>query len=117
MIKFIKSTDVTIQRYKLFFFYILNIWDILFTQFVIIKMPDVFVEINPFMAPIIETEYALFLKVVIPALLLIFWNYKYTKASDKQKKTANVFINIIIVCFILINLLHLSNLIIFATLS
>lgn len=117
MIKLIKSTDVTIQRYKLFFFYILNIWDILFTQFVIIKMPDVFVEINPIMAPIIETEYALFIKVLVPALLLIFWNYKYTRASDKQRKTANVFMNIITTCFILINLLHLSNLIIFAILN
>lgn len=117
MFKLIKSTDIITQRYKLFFFYILNLWDILFTQFVILNMPDVFVEINPIMAPIIETEYALLIKVLVPALLLIFWNYKYKKATEKQKKIANIFINIITTFFILINILHLANLIIFATLN
>lgn len=117
MIDFIKSTDITIQRYKLFFFYILNVWDILFTQFTIIKMPDVFVEINPIMQPIITTQYALLLKVFIPALVLLFWNNKFSKASTKERKTANISLNIITVCFIAINILHLVNIIIFTILS
>lgn len=117
MTHFIKSTDIVIQRYKLLFFYILNIWDILFTQFVVTQMPDVFVEINPIMSPIITTQYALLIKVFIPALVLLFWNYRYKTANDKEKRTANFVLVMLLTFYSIINIIHLINIIIFSTLS
>lgn len=117
MLYFIKTTDITIQRFKLFILYILNLKDILFTQFVFFNMPDVFFEANPVLAPIIHTHYALLAKVIIPAFVFIYWDKRYIKATEKERKTANIVINCLIFAFILINLLHAFNLILFASLT
>lgn len=109
MTNFIKSTDTIIHKYKLFIFYILNLTDILFTQFVMLKMPDLFFEANPFLAPIIHTHYALLLKVFVPAILLWYWSTRFEKATLKEKKVANISINTLTFIFLIINVFHLLN--------
>lgn len=116
MKKFLKSMDNTHQIYKLFIFYILNLWDILFTQFFIFKMPDLFVEVNPFLKPIINDSPALLLKIIIPLLISLYWSKRYMNSQDKNKKRANNVLNCIILVFIIINALHMFNMYLYISL-
>lgn len=117
MIDLIKSTNITDQKFKLLTFYILNLLDILFTQFLIFNMPDVFVEINPALAPIINSYQSLLLKVIVPIIIMIYWNFRYLKASEKERKRANLVLNIILIAFASINLLHVFNLTLYIFIS
>lgn len=113
MFKFLKSIDTIDQNYKLFIFYILNLLDILFTQFFVFTMPDVFKEANPFLKNIINTHTALILKILIPLFLVIYWQKRFNSSTHKDKIRANYAINFILFSFSLINLLHLVNLILY----
>lgn len=113
MLKLFKSTEITFQRYKLLLFYILNLLDILFTQFLIFTMPDLFTEVNPFLEPIITSHLGLLFKVLVPIFLIIYWNKRYLAANYNQKKRANILLNLIILVYIGINLLHAFNMLLY----
>lgn len=97
--------------------YILNIVDLLFTKFLLFKAPDLFKEINIFLKPIINGVEAYFIKMVVMALVLIYWYLRSGKSNITQMKRSLFTINILIGVYIVINILHLINMGIYIWLS
>ena len=109
-LKIIDTNEVT-QKFKVLFFYILNLIDALITQFLLLTAPDLFLETNPFLSPIVTKPTFLIVKIVIPGLIVIYWGIKYSKANEKRRELANKTINIIISAYLLVLLIHIFNLI------
>ena len=107
---FIKSISIKNQKIKLLAYYILNLLDLLFTQFTLFDSPHLFKEVNPFLASIILSNQVVYLKIIIPLILVIYWFVRYTKASDLHKKRANIAMNIVLLAYFIINLIHVFNL-------
>ena len=113
MKKFILSTDHKDFAIKLLLFYILNLTDLIFTQFLLFKAPNCFVECNKFLQPIITDFQGVVIKIVIPLILTAYWFFRMRKADSKDYKISNVAILAVILFFIIINIMHIFNLIIY----
>ena len=109
MKKFILSTDNKDLTIKLLIFYILNITDILFTQYLLLKSPDIFVECNIFLRTIVTEVSGIALKLIVPLILIIYWIIRMKNATAKDYKLSNIAVLIIIILYTGINILHLFN--------
>lgn len=99
----IKSTPLT---YKLLILYALNVTDWIFT--IILLNTGCFFEANIFMAYAIEKPLlGVFLKCIVPLLLVLFVNNRSSKANKKQLKIANKLINLTIIYYTVINISHI----------
>lgn len=106
IISIIKTRDFGSIRRKLIAMYILNVTDILFTNFLV--NTGMFLEVNAIMAPIVNNRQLLsiIIKVVIP-LLLLFGVYQRMKdATEKQLYESNIIINGCLIFYGLINISH-----------
>lgn len=109
MKKFLLSEDEKDFTIKLLIFYILNLLDILFTQYVLFNASDIFQECNFIMAPIVTNVSGLLIKVIVPLILIIYWKIRIKKASEKQFTFSDKALNYIVIAFVIINLIHISN--------
>jgi hypothetical protein len=106
MIAFINNYSLHNMKNKLLMIYILNITDIAFT--LLLLSTGYFIEANLLLKNVVQNPTESFvLKVVLPALLLIYLYIRIQKASDKELKKANHFISGITVLYLLINISHL----------
>lgn len=97
--------------------YILNLVDLIFTQFLLISAQGLFKESNIFMLPTIGGVKAYFIKVVLVALILLYWRWRSEKSTiigmDKSIFIGKTIIGI----YSIINIVHLINFIIYIYLS
>ena len=92
--------------------YILNIIDLIFTKFLLWKVPDLFNDVNMFLRPLIYGLEPYFLKIGVMALILIYWYWRSEKANIIQMNRSILVGQILIGAYILINAVHLVNLVI-----
>ena len=106
MLTFVKDYAITNTRNKLFIIYLLNVTDIFFTH--ILLNTGFFSEANPLMMAVLQSVYAeVMVKIILPALLLLYLYKRMQNATEKQLKFSNVVINIIIILYTIINISHL----------
>ncbi|MGH4137629.1 DUF5658 family protein [Clostridium sp.] len=113
MILFIKTYTFENVKYKLLILYLLNVTDILFTTLLV--STGLFMEANFLMANAVQSLSASFiLKIVLPAVLLLYIYIRMKKANETQLKQSNIIINIISGIYIIINISHLIWLLLLA---
>lgn len=106
MITFIKNFSLENIKFKLIVLYLLNITDIIFT--VLLLGTGFYMEANSLMVDAVQSPSASFiLKVLLPALLLVFLYIRMKKATETQLKKSNIVINIAISIYTLVNISHL----------
>lgn len=65
-------------------------------------------EANPFMIKAVQNlSISFILKIVLPAILLLYLSLRIKKATDYQLKISNIIINIATTAYALINVSHL----------
>lgn len=105
MVKFIKNSSISMLKTKLTFLYVLNALDIVFT-FALVKT-GMFFEANTLMVPIIgDPVWGILLKLVMPALLIIYVLMEIDKLPEQNLKLCNICINIVLGVYVVITLLH-----------
>ncbi|MCM1992844.1 DUF5658 family protein [Oceanirhabdus seepicola] len=106
MLALMKNSDINNIKNKIFILYILNVTDIIFTN--ILLNTGFFNEANPFMIGLLQSAYAgIMVKIILPALLLLYLYKRMQNATNKQLRFSNVAINIITTIYALINISHL----------
>ncbi len=115
-IKFTTKSEVTTSkpiRKKLLFILFFNISDLLFTWLFVGKYSGIFYEANA-IAKVIITNFPLcfFLKISIVLLVILYWNYRLKGATLKGLFISNITANLVLIMYILINVLHLFNLLV-----
>lgn len=67
-----------------------------------------FIEANPLMVNIVQNlTTSLLVKIVLPAVLLVFLYFRIQKATEKQLRKGNFIINGIVLMYMSINIFHL----------
>lgn len=108
MISFIKNYTAENIKNKLLTLYLLNVTDIIFT--ILLMKTGMYVERNTLMINAVQNLfYSFALKILIPAVLLIYICLRIQKASNAQLKKSNAIICIAIIVYVLINISHLVN--------
>ena len=103
---FIKTYTFENIKYKLLLLYLLNVTDILFTH--LLLSTGLFMEANFLMVKAVQNISSSFmLKIVLPAVLLLYIYLRMKKASETQLKQSNLILNIITGVYIIINISHL----------
>lgn len=106
MIVFIKNYNLENIRNKLAILYFLNITDMICT--LLLLNSGFFIEINPFMIKVVQNLSTSFiLKIVLPAVLLLYLSLRISRATDSQLKISNIIINIATITYAFINISHL----------
>ncbi|MBZ9636817.1 DUF5658 family protein [Clostridium sp. FP1] len=103
---FIKNYTFENIKHKLLILYILNVTDIFFT--LLLLSTGLFMEANRLMINVVQSTSASFiLKIVLPALLLLYIYIRMKRATVTQLKQSNIILNIITGVYIIINISHL----------
>ncbi len=107
MISYLKCSSMPDLKNKMVFLYVLNVTDIIFT--LILCGTGACIEANPFAALFVGSPAAaLLMKGLVPAALLTYLYLRLRKASDNQRKKANVPIAGLLVAYALINISHVT---------
>ncbi|WP_040212607.1 DUF5658 family protein [Clostridium polynesiense] len=108
----LKSKDYKNISKGMMILYILNCTDAVFTR--ILLSTGMFMEINPLLKNSAgSSEKMLCLKIIFPAFLLIWIVYRVKDCSIKMKKLCQKLIFPFIVFYLLINLLHITGIILY----
>lgn len=103
-----KRYDLPIVKYKFILIYGLNVTDIMFTLFLL--GTGQFFEGNILMEPIVGNAIAsIALKAILPIVLIYCLLRRMRDATESQLKTSNIFINVCLVLYVIINLSHISG--------
>jgi len=106
LIFFIKSSSLENIKYKLLILYLLNVTDIVFT--LLLLSTGLFMEANLLMVNAVKsTSTSLILKIILPAVLLLYIYIRLKKASETQLKQSNIILNIITGFYIIVNISHI----------
>ncbi|MGL4570184.1 MAG: DUF5658 family protein [Clostridium sp.] len=106
MIAFIKNNSYRAVTNKLKLLYLLNVTDIIFT--LILIKTGLFEEVNSIVKGMIDSPLkVLFLKIIFIGILLYILIKRMEKATEKQLRIANIIITIALICYLLINILHI----------
>ena len=106
MITFIRKYEIETIKKKFILLYLLNVTDIIFT--LLLLQTGYFAEANILMIKAVSSPLAsILIKVVVPALLLIYIYHRMKAANPLQLKAANVAINISLSIYTFVNLTHL----------
>lgn len=106
LITFIKNHNLVNIRKKLIILYILNITDIIFT--LALLQTGMFKEINIFMVNAVESPLiSILLKVVLPAILLIYLYKRIALSDNSQLRVANIGLLVSLTLYSLVNLSHI----------
>ena len=93
--------------------YILNIVELIFTKFLLWKVPKLFNNVSKFLNPLIYGLEPYFLKIGLMALILIYWYWRSEKSNITQIKRSILVGQILIGAYVLTNVIHLVNLVIY----
>lgn len=93
--------------------YTLNIIELIFTKVLLWKAPNLFNDTHNFLKPLLYGLEPYFFKIGIVALVLIFWYWRSENANITQIKRSILIGQILIVVYILMNIGHLVNLVIY----
>ncbi len=105
MFHFIKERSSASLRTKLTLIYMLNVLDIIFTMALL--KTDCFVEVNQFMAFIVEDSFmTILIKLFLPALLIIYVLLNTQHLSESSLKTVHFFMTLIAIIYFLVLCLH-----------
>lgn len=108
-----KNRIKTFQRkllHKSLLVFSLNVTDIIFTWFFVVKNNNLFLELNPFGKEIIHNlPLALCTKLTIVTLVLIYLMQRTKNATPKGVKLINLTINMILILYLVINTIHILN--------
>ena len=106
IISLLKTRDLPLIRKKLTTIYILNVTDIIFT--IVLLNTGMFLEANAVMAPLVNNRQLLsiFIKLVIPFVLLLGVSQRMKEATEKQLYQSNIIINGCLIYYGLINISH-----------
>lgn len=105
MLRFFKDASIHTLKTKLTWLYVLNAMDIVFT-FALVET-GMFFEANKIMVPIIGNAFlGILLKLLLPALLIIYILSQINQLPDQNLKVCNICINIVCSIYVAINLLH-----------
>lgn len=106
MLTFIKKYEIETIKKKFILLYLLNVTDIIFT--LILLQTGYFAEANILMVDAVSNPVAsLLIKIIIPAILLLYIYHRMKGANGDQLKAANVAINISLSLYTFVNLTHL----------
>lgn len=106
MIVFIKNNEIHAIRKKLILLYILNVTDIIFT--LALLRTGYFREMNILMVQAVQNPLISFLiKIILPALLLLFLYKRICVADKEQLQATNIGILISLAMYSLVNISHL----------
>ena len=90
---------------KLILLYFLNVSDLLLT--LLLLSTGFYFEANILMAEVIKSTAAtLFIKLILPAILLATLYMRIKKATNKQRRISNYVINPVAILYIIINIFH-----------
>lgn len=93
--------------------FLLNVTDIFFTWFFVVKNNKFFIELNPMAFKIIyNLPLTICIKLSIVTLILLYLIIRAKTFSAKGLKRINLTLNLILLLYISINLIHIVNLII-----
>lgn len=106
MIAFIKKYNIETLKKKFIILYLLNVTDIIFT--LLLLKTGYFEEVNLFMAKAVQSPLiSLLLKVLLPAVLLIYIYRSIREADEAQLKVSNIAVNVSLSIYSFVNLTHL----------
>ena len=107
MVQFIRCCTYKNIQKKFILLYSLNISDILFT--LVLLKTGLFREVNGIVAEFVgNTALSLFLKIVLVGILIFIIFKRMESATEKQLRKSNIIIDIALLSYIIINLMHLS---------
>lgn len=111
MSNFIWQYQRSTLKTKLILLYLLNITDIIFT--LLLVNTGLAVEANPMMAIVLNEPTMTFLvKVILPALLFIYLYLRLKKANERMTRLTNLGLLSLLLFYLIINLFHITWLII-----
>lgn len=106
LIAYIKDNSLGNLKNKLIVLYVLNVTDILFT--LLLLNTGYYIEANVLMTSAVQSYTASFsLKVLLPAILLLYVFYRLQSANERQLRNTNILISGITTVYAFINLSHL----------
>ena len=106
MFKLITNSSIHNLKSKLTFVYFLNALDIVFT-FVLLKT-GLFYEANTLMTGVVTNALtSIAIKIVIPALLILYIIHKLDDPVQPNSKLCNFFICLVMFVYLIINSLHI----------
>lgn len=112
MIKLLKSLSLNTLRDKLTLLYILNAIDIVFT-FGLLKT-GLFKEINRLMISVVDNPWlSIMIKLIVPALLIIYILFRLEELPETNMRLCHICVNIVLVIYTAITIMHLSYLCLF----
>lgn len=103
---FVKSKELQYIKNKFVILYILNVVDIILT--LLLLRTGMYQEANIFMKSVINNEIlSCIIKFTVPLILLMYIYMRMQKASEKQLDQANLIINVPLLFYVAIDLLHI----------
>ena len=106
MIAFVKNYTLFAIKKKLILLYFLNLFDIMFT--LLLLSTGLFIEINQFLVDQLDHPgRVVLIKVILPALILLYIYIRIQKATQRQLFQSNIVINLVTCFYLLINISHL----------
>lgn len=98
---FIKDYTLQNLRKKLGITYLFTVLDITLT--LLLLKTGYFIEANPLMKNIVTNPFQSFcMKVLLPAILLVYLGWRMKSATSKQLKVSNYFINMLNLIYLLL---------------
>lgn len=88
--------------------YLFNLLDLFFTKTLLFLAPNMFIEANGFMAPIIDGFMPYILKIFVFAIVLLYWYKRSFSSNCRQLKLS---INVSKICLIIYGLINIFHLI------
>ncbi|WP_315674097.1 DUF5658 family protein [Clostridium sp. 19966] len=105
MVQFIKGSDLKNIKVKFMIIYFFNVLDIMFTLFLL--KTGMFEEGNIIMQPIVKNSFsAIFIKIILPLVLLIVLYCRIKKATLLQLKYSNIIILFLTFLYLIICSFH-----------
>lgn len=106
MMAYVMDYSLENLKNKLIALYVLNVTDIVFT--LLLLNTGYYIEANILMTSAVQSYTTSFsLKVLLPAILLLYVFYRLQSANERQLRNSNIFISGITAVYAFINLSHL----------
>ena len=114
--KLMRNSSLSSIRTKLKILYALNVSDIILT--ISLLKSNLYREANIIMKNVVtDTRLSIIFKVVLPLLLILYINSRIGDATEDQLHVANRYINLAIIFYMIINIMHVLGEIMIALLQ
>lgn len=106
MLYFLRAHDQKTIRSKLIALYTLNVSDALLTYLLV--RTGCFREANFLLErTVVNIGELLLVKILLPAVLIAWLHFRIYRATEKQLKLGNVAVNLVLLLYTFVNILHL----------